>query len=347
MKLSYRATDSNGTVVYSDITPSLEHLAKQIDKESQIIEHSNAKYRCGRISNFDLTISAITQDKDALKSSRSFLTHLTVLLNSQTYILTAISTAEETLKSKNKRLIHNLVSINAHMMQELYLIIPQAALSGRVREYIPKLEAEIQAKPKKVAATLLSLAKHNAAMKNEFAVFQKLDSLERLENKKLHPVHKVIMNVAYLFFSSFTDKSVRLVIEETKEKALLDYESTYVALYHMFENATKYIANNSELAIRVEKIEEFTTINFDMISSVIYENETLEILNEGVSGRNPKARGTAGSGIGLSLVQKVMSLHGGSMTLSIFPNTRHNLGGDEYQRNLFQLNFPDRYPGTI
>ena len=179
-------------------------------------------------------------------------------------------------------------------------------------------------------------------MKNEFSVFKKIDSLESSVEKRSHPIHKVLMNVAYLFFSDFADMDSFVDVAESEVRAMIDYECAFVALYHLFDNAAKYLCRGTHLDVSIGSDPTGATIRFDMCSLEISSSELQKLVFEGFSGALPRQLGLNGDGVGLSLVKRVMELHGGSLQILPEPKTMFIKDKVEYQRNSFVLTFPAR-----
>jgi signal transduction histidine kinase len=211
-------------------------------------------------------------------------------------------------------------------------------------DQISFVEGIVKDEPKETALALLKIAKNNAAMKVEFSVFKKLfDSNPDLQ-KREHNVHKVLMNVFYLFFPDFTDKNVKVIVGDNYNKytAFFDYESLHVALYHIVENAAKYIRPNTTLTVSINNHIGLSEIIMDMISIEIKQDEKNRIFDEGVSGYLACKIGKAGAGIGMSRAKKIIELNSGSIAVKPYPETAEVTMGFTFQRNVFTIELPRR-----
>ena len=188
---------------------------------------------------------------------------------------------------------------------------------------------------------MLRIAKNNAAVKAEFSVFNKIfDSNPRLERKN-HNIHKVLMNILYLFFPDFTDKHVLVGVSCPENTiAYFDYESIHVALYHLVENSVKYVKPYTGLSIEIFRDNDKVTLEFDMNSLAIYEHEIDSIFDDGYSGDLSKKTGKAGSGIGLSRVKDILAINNSKISVSIDEATRQEQDNAHYQRNIFRIELP-------
>jgi K+-sensing histidine kinase KdpD len=209
--------------------------------------------------------------------------------------------------------------------------------SGQVR----LVEELITKQMRDTALALLRIAKNNAAMKTEFAVFNKLFEDNPKLQKKSHNVHKVLMNVFYIFFADFTDKEVKVeVICDGTQTAYFDYESIHVALFQVIENAVKYIKPKTNLSANIYESGDEIIVAFEMISLQIKSTEQRQIFDEGYSGTYSEKTGKSGSGIGLSRARDILELNSARIEVSFDPRTQHNVLGVPYQTNTFLIGLP-------
>jgi len=109
-----------------------------------------------------------------------------------------------------QRLIHNLVSLNAHSIQEFEGLFPPTFLRKEIREQFEIISESVRDYPDKVTKLLIRIAKYNAAMKMEFAVFDKLFTPNPAMKFEMHVLRSVSLNVFHKFFQEFTDKNVHV-----------------------------------------------------------------------------------------------------------------------------------------
>jgi light-regulated signal transduction histidine kinase (bacteriophytochrome) len=342
MDIRFRIVSSDGNIVFCNLHP------KEIDKISSVNSKSKkidgANLRAGVVSNHHGTVVAFSSGKDYIKSSAKFSTALNVILDSTEMVNEAVKEARANINKSTSRLIHNLTSLNAHNIQEIYSLIPQENVSQKIGGQISFVEGIVKEDPRETALSLLRIAKNNAAMKAEFSVFRKLfDSNPDLQIRE-HNVHKVLMNIFYLFFSDFTDKNVRVKIGDNKNKyfASFDYESFHVAIYHVIENAAKYIKPKTILNVEIKNVGGFIDIVMDMISLEIKKGESDRIFEEGISGEMACRIGKAGDGIGMNRAKKILELNSGSVSVNPHCDTAETFMGVNYQRNIFTISLPKR-----
>ena len=82
-----------------------------------------------------------------------------------------------------------------------------------------------------------------------------------------------------------------------------------------------------------------------MVSMQILPSEVEKINNEGYSGHFPKKSKKNGQGIGMTVINKMLSLNGAKLLL--FPNFNESkqisLNGIEYRNNVFEIHFQNKW----
>ena len=126
------------------------------------------------------------------------------------------------------------------------------------------------------------------------------------------------MSIFYVFFPDFTDNDVRVKISETKETALLDYETFNISLYYIIENITKYIRPGSQLDVNISRDSYSLKIEFSMVSLYLHPEEEIKIFMEGYSGIEAKKISKNGSGLGLFTAKKYLAKSNADVCLIAF-----------------------------
>ncbi|WP_427185126.1 ATP-binding protein [Bordetella bronchialis] len=233
--------------------------------------------------------------------------------------------------------MHNLKSLTAKTSQEVFLLAQQDRLLGNPREIVPYLAAEIGENLEGTARALLEILKHQAAQKAEYTAFDRLSGKLEQSSSEMHDVHRVLMNVFYLFFGEFIAKKVRVEVGRTRTQARFDYDSIHVCIYYLVENAAKYTRPNSDFAVSVTQgVDGRVDIRFVMESLVIKADELDLIFEEGYSGSNAIDAKLNGAGLGLYLARFMARINSGTLNvLAALP-----LRGSQYARNTFVLTLP-------
>ena len=273
--MRYRLLTSDNNIIYCNLHDNEKLLIDNIKNESTLLE--SGRLRLGVIKSKNGVSYASSSRSDYLKSSQKFKTTHKSIHNSIDFVMQSLEKQQESSFKNTGRLIHNLTSLNAHIIQEIYSLVPQQLLSGRTSGHAKIIQGIISNSSHETALSLLAIAKASASMKTEFSVFKKLFNPEPTLQKKYHQIHKVLMNILYLFFQDFSDKSVIVKITESTATGFFDYESIHVALYHILDNAAKYTKPNSTIEITISEDGSSVFINFSMTSLRIYDYEMEKI----------------------------------------------------------------------
>tara|TARA_A100001391_G_scaffold160961_1_gene119767 strand:- start:222 stop:1259 length:1038 start_codon:yes stop_codon:yes gene_type:complete len=337
--IRYRLKDNNNKTLSCTLTEEDIDIIR--NKLTATHHYKNREIRAGKISNAKGTVYLFSSNKDHINSKRKFQQ----VFNGYIIALDVISkNNERIIKDSEKvtlRLLHNLISLNAHNIQEFHTIVPQEKVSAKMGGQISYIASEITKKPNETAQAFLKIAKNNIAMKTEFSVFNKLHSSQVPTLRPTsHIVHKVLMNVFYLFFSEFSDKGVIVNIAPSTEHAYFDYETIHVALYHIIDNAAKYIKPSTNLDVRITRDDDIINIEMDMISSIIDSDEQQKIFTEGYSGTVARSTAKAGSGLCMSTTQEALKLNKSHILLNCKEGTIEIDRGLKYQNNIFTIKLP-------
>lgn len=237
------------------------------------------------------------------------------------------------------RLVHNLTSINAHNIQEVYDLVPQEILAADHNNQIKHIVKELERNPKKAALMFLRIAKHNIHMKSEFSIYKKLDRSDATLDRRPHPIRKVILNILHTFFADFNDNDIYVDINNDYDGLVkIDYESIQVALYHFIENAHKYTKFESIIKIRFIEEPYNVKVVFSMDSLYIEKDEREKIFVEGYSGKNAKLTSKNGDGIGMWRIDQMMRLNDGKIEIECGEEIE-NVMGFKFAKNKFILTF--------
>ncbi len=236
------------------------------------------------------------------------------------------------------RLVHNLTSINAHNIQEIYDLVPQEMLASNYQTQVDFIQTEIKRDIRKAALMFLRIAKHNIHMKSEFSIYRKLDRSDAVIELRSHQIQKVILNVLHSFFVDFTNKRIFVDVESYLGKVNIDYETIQVALYHLIENASKYAKNDTVILIEFQDYALTVDVVFTMTSLFIEEAEIEKIFIEGYSGKAAKQSHLSGDGIGMWRINQMMKLNKGYAKI-INGKAKNYFNGLPYGQNEIILNF--------
>ncbi|WP_233269281.1 ATP-binding protein [Myroides phaeus] len=339
----FSIVDSKLGKVSSNLTDNCKECMDKCSSKGVTIENCpiylEKNIRQGKITNNNGEFFLCSNDT---KTTKVFREKLEALSYAALDIYSFVKILEEDIKKieqkRVNRLIHNLTSLNAHNIQEIDDFIPQEFLTEKYNTIIDFIKKEIRTNQKEAALMFLRIAKHNIHMKTEFSIYKKLDRLDAVLDFNKHPIRKVILNVLHTFFIDFTNKKVRVNVEEFDGRVQIDYESIQVALYHLIENASKYSIPNSSVEISFTDTDNTTIVTFKMTSLYIDDDEVCTVFNEGYSGEVAKKCNLQGDGIGMWQIERMMKLNNGQI---IFINGEKSvkLKGIDYAENIIELTF--------
>ncbi len=240
------------------------------------------------------------------------------------------------------RLVHNLTSLNAHNSQELYAVVPQEIATKNLKNCINTICKMISSDPMSAARAFFQVQKNCAAIKTEFDVYRKLYIGSGYLTQEIHAIHPVILNVFYTFFQDFADKRVYVDVKETTESVLIDYETVRVALYHLFQNAAKYVCPTTVIYVEFNRNALKIEISLNMISLPLTNKDMEHIWEEGYSGELAREFKLNGEGRGMTIVKKALEINGGSINIKrdIVAHNRKLYEGVAYVNNHFEITLP-------
>ncbi|SCX93068.1 HAMP domain-containing sensor histidine kinase [Pseudomonas sp. NFACC37-1] len=309
----------------------LAYCRDSLEKDgSKIIILHGKKARVSLLSTGAYIALGVATDADRIKSKKLLDQELKVTLAAAPMIDASTRRSEQ----RTRRLIHNLKTLTAKTTQEIFYLVKQESMMAHPREAVRYVEDEIRDNTADTAKAIIAILKHQQAQKAEFAAFEKLSGKVEPTKMEMHDIHRVLMNLFYLFFGDFSDKKIRANVEPTKLQAFFDYDSIYACIFYLVENAAKYTMRNSSLNVTVSPDNQgYVDIRFEMQSLAINPDESHAVFSEGVSGKHAHANKLNGAGIGLFLARAMANLNAGTLTL----NAGKPMIAGCYARNSFIL----------
>lgn len=337
----YHVKNHDGDIVYSDLPEEYKDWSDKCFVKNETFVINSNKYRHGKITNDQGSVYLLTNEKEIVDRPRFFKEKLQVFVD----FIPTIKNIEHRIKTKttthNRRLLHNLTTLNGHNIQEIFNLIPEEELrqmkEGRKKFIEDKIKGQIQ----KMPSVITNLMKNNAAIRMEFSVFGKLyGTKEKTKNQK-HNIRRALMNVLHLFFQDFTDRDIIVEVNDCDREIYLDYEILQVALYQIFDNATKYALENTNITISFTLEEKSFDIIIDMLSIKIEEDEVSKITQDEFCGKYAKKINKNGKGIGMFVAKQVLALNHAKLDIIPRFDTRQAIfNGIEYESNRFIISFP-------
>ena len=313
-----------------------ELLKCKNENERLFCEIKNSYKRQGKIRINSLNFFLCSYEQNITNKIFKHYINAFKIIGSQIDInLKSIKTKEE---NKTRRLKHNLINHNSHILQELYKLVPQDAYKNG-SNHIDVIDSIISKSTRKTSYTYLKILKSSNLMKAEFDVYEMIDNDNPYLDFSEHPIHKVLILTLNPFWLDLVEQKVNIVIQPFYEKVYIDYKSISVSLSHIFDNTTKYILPNSELNISFSTSQNVVSIKFTMTSLKVEEDEIEDIFKERISGKWSKENDTSGDGIGMFMVKKLILLNNGRIKFrkNINNNSAINFNGIPYENNCIEI----------
>lgn len=242
-------------------------------------------------------------------------------------------------REKYSKIVHNLKTLNGQSILSQYKFIPQDSFSENYENLFDIVLTEVKNRPRDATVAILRQSKNNEFMKTEFSTHEKLSIESPSLFTQNHVVRKVILNVYHSFDMDFKNKHVYLKIDDVDLKARFDYDTIRVAIFHIFSNAIKYIAKNSDLNIFISGDNNFVFVDFVMKSLFIYADEVDAIFEDHNSGKIANTLNLNGSGLGMGLIKKALTINGGN--INVLPGvSKSRISGIDYGTNTFRIMLP-------
>ncbi|SHM78432.1 sensor histidine kinase [Flavobacterium chilense] len=160
---------------------------------------------------------------------------------------------------------------------------------------------------------------------NSLLILSKLDN-KKYENNEFHRMDEILFSAIEKLKRSFPDFTILFEMEENEDldtalevrgnKKLLE-----VALSNVLKNACVY-SNNKQARVKISTKNNDLIISVSNTGNTLNENEQKNLFQPFMRGENSK--GTSGFGLGLRIVQRILTLHNATITYSV-PNINTNL----------------------
>lgn len=337
----FQITEVDGTIIASDLPPELikfynncaEGKIKQgIYKEERIF--------FGKKRSHEGIVFLITTDKkhrNVRQFNNLLITHERLIVPAKNTYQTIRKEAEQELDE----LKHNLVTLNTHNIQDIFLLIPEEELIKREGyEQIKFVEAIVKSKSEEVAKTLLQFSKNNIAIKTEFDVFDKLLTQQSNIQKDSISLRKIVIDIFYIFYQDLYEKNININIFESYQEVVIDEDSARVSFFYLIDNICKYIMPKKNLNIKFENRDGDFCVIFDMISLRIEKDEIDKIFLKGYRGKHVIGSSLPGKGIGMYRVKKALEINNAEIEIQPTNSTKKfPKDGHEYCKNIFIVKF--------
>jgi K+-sensing histidine kinase KdpD len=307
--MHYLIHTKRGKVLATDLPDELIENARSFTEKfsHSICKERGVKVRQGVVEFDNFVLYACSYDKsitNKIFKHRMVASEMFLKAYSESYIGIA-----EVERKKTNRLKHNLSTYSTKIHQELYKLLPQDKISKGKQNQRDVVRQILDKNTDHVVTTFLRILKNANLIKAEFDVYDILHNPNPHLDKQKHSVHRVITLSLSAFWLDFIDKSISINMEDCDGDIWFDYKSMSSILCNIFDNATKYVAPNSELKIYTEDDGEYFNIIFNMISLRVKEDELQKIFEDGYSTDYSEKLGFAGSGVGMNVIKRLADIN--------------------------------------
>ena len=340
----YFVKSKTGDYLLNSFPNNLDYLlVEDSDKRNKIIVNYNGKNysaRIGTISKEDLTLTILTINKKYVERLKFF----NELLDNAALFIKPILDLEKLIKENNNNIleefIHNVKSINSYSIQNLFTLIPQKSLSDNINEQKEQLKQIIKEQPNVTVDTLLKELKYSIATKVEFSVFENVLHKKTTYFREQHYIRSVFLSILQLFSEDFETNRIEISLAACEKVLEIDYDSIFVSLYYIFDNAVKYCHPNTTLKIHFSEEKNSFDVSIKMVSIKINDYEIESLSKRGYRSIIAKKININGQGIGMYRIKKTLKLNNAEIEIvprvSDYTKTKGNL---IYEHNQFKIIF--------
>ncbi len=216
------------------------------------------------------------------------------------------------LAGEKHRVRFEFLSILAHELK---------APLGAVEGYLRLLDEGITANNPEATARIIgrSLVRLEGMRK---LIYDMLD-LTRIESRQKERVltevdpAQLVEKVMETFQPQAQSRNISLEAECTNSTIMQGvYSELEIILNNLVSNAVKYNSDGGQVFIKLDSDEEYVTISVSDTGIGMTEEEVGRLFGEFVRIKNDKTRLIEGSGLGLSIMQRLVHLNGGRVTVS-------------------------------
>lgn len=336
--MKYLIRNLKGEIILTNLDPSELDFALSCNSTSEQIINSptGQLFRHGMINSGKATIYLKTNDKKI--TGKVFRKYQEVFALFSDLFIDSHCRIKESELNITRRLKHNLVTYNSHILQEIYQLIPQDELiSLDGKSQLLKIQEILSKDLNNSSQSFLRILKNASLEKAEFDVFDRLYKTEPKLSFYEHSIHKIIFLTLNSFWLDYLELDIDVEIRQTNKMLIIDYISFSVALGHIFDNAVKYAMPRSKIIIQFFEnvLDDYFDINIDMISLKVNQSDKEKIFLEGFSCDLAIQRECCGTGVGLFIARKMVELNMGQIVFipNISPKDNCKFEGYPFEKN--------------
>lgn len=210
----------------------------------------------------------------------------------------------------------------AHASHELRT--PLSRITAQIENTVADPATSV--KGKTFLTTILSDINHLTELISSLLILSKIDNNKNNEDNEVHRMDEILFSAIENLKRSFPEFIILFEIEESDNldtalevkgnKNLLE-----IALINVLKNACVY-SDNKQALVKISTQENHLVISVLNTGKTLTETEQKNLFQPFMRGKNSK--GTSGFGLGLRIVNRILTLHKSYITYSI-PNSEENL----------------------
>jgi hypothetical protein len=330
-------------ILASDFPQELIDIITEEKIGNIVIRYSGANRKCkvGFRENALGNLHVVAFEERYINSSKLFRDLMDMIEQAMITVINFKNTFSLNQNEYVQGLLHNLTSINTYNIQDIFALIPQQVLTENLNTQHQVLRKIVAEQPNVTANTLLKLIKSNYAMKIEFSVFEKTVMKNPNIQKSDYSIREIVLSILQIFIDDFENHHISVSLDSNPKRLFLDYDTLFVSLYYILENAVKYCMPSSKFKIFLveDGLTNFALI-FDMISIKIDADEITKLTTKNYRSTNAVKLTPKGAGIGMHRVLKTLRLN--NAKLEIIPrytDTAFDRNGNIFEHNRFKVIF--------
>ncbi len=178
-----------------------------------------------------------------------------------------------------------------------------------------------ESRKKEYYAVMLEQSERLSHLIDNILDFSKIEEGKKAFRFERTNLAELIEHVKSVFQRSIANEglSVDLSIPETLPELLLDKEAIQQVIYNLLDNAYKYSGNSKEIKILAESIDGSVEISVRDFGIGIAPEDKHRIFERFYRGGKELTRSIKGSGIGLTVVKKIIEAHHGKISFESTP----------------------------
>jgi len=174
---------------------------------------------------------------------------------------------------------------------------------------------------KEYYAVMLEQSERLSHLIDNILDFSKIEEGKKAFRFEKANLTELIDRVKSVFQKSIANEgfSVSLSVPKILPELLIDKEAIQQVIYNLLDNAYKYSGDSKNIEIMVESAGDSVKISVKDFGIGIQREEQHKIFDRFFRGGNELTRSVKGSGIGLTIVKKIIEAHGGTVSLDSTP----------------------------